>query len=178
MSYTIIFETYMVELQDGRFLQLCRSGCNNDDAGRKRDEFEGKIFKREELDSLIQKYENYPTDEGSFDLRIGSTYSSFAAYGRYLRRKWKEAKNWDKFTENRVCHATVFDGVYFLPSGEKEEVYYPATEWIKVSTDWLYGKMRGSVRKSIHLLDDLDTIIRELEEGKAMSFYIGKECKC
>ena len=44
MSYSIIFETKIIKLSDGRLLHLNLSGCNNDDAGRSRDDWNGKIY--------------------------------------------------------------------------------------------------------------------------------------
>ena len=44
MGYSIIFETYIVKLPDGRIIHFDRSGCNNDNVGRKQNEFTGKIY--------------------------------------------------------------------------------------------------------------------------------------
>ena len=44
MSYSIIFETKIVKLSDGRLLHLDLSGCNNDTSGRSRDDWNGKRF--------------------------------------------------------------------------------------------------------------------------------------
>ena len=57
MSYCIIFQTKMVKLPDGRILHLTRQGCNNDNQGRKRDDFAGTIRSEEETESFIRKYE-------------------------------------------------------------------------------------------------------------------------
>lgn len=38
MGYSIIFQTKIVKLSDGRILHLDRSGCNNDTEGRRPDD--------------------------------------------------------------------------------------------------------------------------------------------
>lgn len=43
MSYSIIFDTKFIKLQDGRLLHLDRSGCNNDTAGRSLSDYTGKM---------------------------------------------------------------------------------------------------------------------------------------
>ena len=40
MSYSIIFETKIVKLSDGRIIHFDRSGCNNDNVGRNKNEFQ------------------------------------------------------------------------------------------------------------------------------------------
>ena len=44
MGYSIIFQTKIVKLSDGRILHLDRSGCNNDTEGRRPDDWTGKIY--------------------------------------------------------------------------------------------------------------------------------------
>lgn len=44
MSYSMIFETKIVKLSDGRIIHFDRSGCNNDDSGRRKDDFSGTIY--------------------------------------------------------------------------------------------------------------------------------------
>ena len=49
MGYPIIFKTKIVNLSDGRILHLNRSGCNNYTEGRRNDEWNGKIYTKEEF---------------------------------------------------------------------------------------------------------------------------------
>ena len=65
MSYSIVFETKIVKLSDGRIIHFNRQGCNNDDAGRKKDDFTAKIYTEKEFVSNAEKYikENRPYKE-------------------------------------------------------------------------------------------------------------------
>ena len=56
MSYSIVFETKIVNLPDGRILHLDRSGCNNDNCGRTEYDFTGKIYSKESFQEYIKKF--------------------------------------------------------------------------------------------------------------------------
>ena len=86
MSYSIIFETKIVKLSDGRLLHLDLSGCNNDNVGRSRDDWKGKIFTK---DDFIQYAENFMT---------GSKPS-------------KESDGWD-LKEANTSHGTITASIY------------------------------------------------------------------
>ena len=73
MSYSIIYETKVVNLPDGRILHLDRSGCNNDTEGREKGLFQGKVYTLEAFEQYIARFEDGTPYEG-FDLRIGSRY--------------------------------------------------------------------------------------------------------
>ena len=83
MSYSIIFETKIINLPDGRILHLELSGCNNDDKGRDRHDFCGKIYTTEEWERNISGWESKESF-GGFDLKIGSRYCDWRDYGRHL----------------------------------------------------------------------------------------------
>lgn len=107
MSYSIVRETKVVTLQDGRILHLSLQGCNNDDAGRKRDEFDGKIYTAEEFDKYIHGFatggKSYK-DGGEFELKIGSRCSSFFDYSNHLLRMRKRACTWQFLRRERALH--------------------------------------------------------------------------
>ncbi len=56
MGYSIIFETYIVKLPDGRIIHFDRSGCNNDNMGRKQNEFTGKIYNVDDFIKYAEKF--------------------------------------------------------------------------------------------------------------------------
>ena len=49
MSYTIIFETKIVKITDGRIIHFDLSGCNTDKSCRSRDELSARIYTVEEF---------------------------------------------------------------------------------------------------------------------------------
>lgn len=110
MGYPVIRETHIVRLADGRYLMLQLAGCNNDDSGRRRDEFNGRIMSSDKMEEMISAYENEP-ECGSFDLRIGTRYVSHAKYGQYLRKAFRRALSWNEFAKQRTCYARIAEGV-------------------------------------------------------------------
>ena len=100
MSHSIIFETKIVNLKDGRILHLDRSGCNNDNAGRSRDEFTGKIYTKEDFIKYAEHFINDDTND--YELQIGSKWSTYNNYGNHLLRMLKRAKTWDEYSKERT----------------------------------------------------------------------------
>lgn len=75
MGYSIIFETKIVSLSDGRLIHFDLSGCNNDNCGRNRDEFIGIIYTHDGFIKYAERFKNgsNPLKEcSSFDMRIGT----------------------------------------------------------------------------------------------------------
>lgn len=137
MGYSIVFETKIIKLADGRLLHLDLSGCNNDDEGRARNEFRGKIY----TEDAFLKYANSfkdgskPMKESEyFDLKIGSKYSTWYDYGNHLLRMLKRATTWKELCDERYCYGTVFDGVEITEAG-KTKLYTPS-EWDEVCYDF------------------------------------------
>lgn len=177
MSYSIIFETKIVRLPDGRILHLSLQGCNNDNAGRSRDDFRGKIYTVEEFKEMA---ENYKKDRVSmkesdgFDLKIGSRYCTYYDYGEHLLRMLNRSITWNKLTEKRRCHAEVFTGVT-VNKGTPEEIFYSPAEWEKVCYDYMYGRLEGT--KEVHrsyLYGDEEIMEALDKDANHISFYIGK----
>ena len=56
MGYSIIFQTKIVKLSDGRILHLDRSGCNNDTEGRRPDDWTGKIYTPEAFVTYAENF--------------------------------------------------------------------------------------------------------------------------
>lgn len=99
MGYSIIFGTKVVNLSDGRLLHLELSGCNNDDNGRKNDDWQGEILTKE---AYIKKAEDFmegslPMKEADgWDLKIGSRYATYFDYGKHLLRMMNKAVSFDE----------------------------------------------------------------------------------
>nr|DAJ08071.1 MAG TPA: hypothetical protein [Caudoviricetes sp.] len=103
MGYSIIFETKIVKLTDGRIIHFDRSGCNNDTAGRGKDEFTATIYN---VDVFKERAEHYKQGSlpikngGSFDLKIGSRPASMYDYCEHLLRMLKRAVPYDEFIKS------------------------------------------------------------------------------
>jgi len=176
MSYSIIFETKVVKLSDGRLLHLDLSGCNNDNSGRNRGEFTGKIYTVEDFVKKAEKFKenSKPINKSEdFDLKIGSKFSTMYDYGEHLLRMMKRAVTWDELAAERYCSGTVFDGVILYENG-KEALLAP-DEWERICYDFLYGKRKSSIRRLTHSIDKEDEIIEALKYKKTMNFYISRK---
>ncbi len=171
MSYSIIFETKIVNLKDGRILHLDRSGCNNDNAGRSRDEFTGKVYTKEEFIKYAEHFIN--DDMNGYGLKIGSKWSTYADYGKHLLRMLKRAKTWDEYSKERAMRATEFKGVHLLKPFEGD---VSADEFDKKYYDWMYSETGISYYRRTEDYYSEDEIISLIENGSLnrTSFYVGK----
>lgn len=175
MSYSIIFETKIVKLSDGRLLHLDLSGCNNDNQGRSRDDWNGKIYTE---DDFIKYAEGFmvgskPIKESDgFDLKIRSKYSTYYDYGKHLLKMMKKAvtleelKNSGKYVSfNRVDGMTVFE--------DEKEIEMTIDEF----DSYYYKKIyNGGVRYRINytLLEIEKDIIEAFDNNCSIRIYISK----
>lgn len=171
MSYTIIFETKFVKLSDGRLLHLDLSGCNNDNAGRSRDEFIGTIYTYEELQEKVKSYINN-NDLTGWELKIGSKYCTFNDYAKHLARMANNAKSFEDFNNERYFYGVRYDGVELF---EPEQKILTPKEFDKFWYD-NYGKSLSYSRLTTRLKTEQD-IITALDNNEPVSFYVGKKYK-
>ncbi len=175
MSYSIIFETKIVKLSDGRLLHLDLSGCNNDNSGRSRDDWSGKIYTEEDFIKYAEGFmkDSKPSKEcNGFDLKIRSKYSTYHDYGKYLLRMMKRAVTFEELRHsgkyisfNRVDGATVYE--------DEKEIEMTIEEFDSYYYKKLYN---GGIRYRINytLLETEEGIINALNSGKPVRIYISK----
>lgn len=175
MSYSIIFETKIVKLLDGRLLHLNLSGCNNDTSGRSRDDWNGKVYTE---DAFIEYAEGFMKDNksakesGGFDLKIGSRYCTMYDYGKYLLRMMKRAVTLEKLNHsgkyvsfNRIDSVTVFE--------EGKEIEMTMEEFDSYYYEKIYN---GGISYRINytLLKNEKDIIEAFDTGNSVRIYISK----
>lgn len=176
MGYPIVFETKVVKLPDCRVLHLSLEGCNNDNAGRKRDEFRGKVYTSEkEFVENAEKFKRVSRpfkDGGDFDMKIRSKCVSVYDYGEHLLRMLKRATTWQELADKyRICKAVVFEGVTVNEEG-KEEVFLTPREWENVCYDFWYGRRKGRCITHYQHLYSIEQIMEALDSGEGMLFHI------
>lgn len=176
MGYPVIRETHIVRLDDGRYLLLQLAGCNNDDSGRRRDEFAAKVMSSDALEEMISGYENTP-ESGTFDLRIGSRYVSFAKYGQYLRKAFRRAVSWNEFLKSRTCIARIVEGVS-ISRMDGQDVGQISVSMDDFRRDYerrvMYGC--GAYRINTRTESDIAAIVSTLESKKEdMLFYVSRK---
>jgi hypothetical protein len=174
MGYSIIFQTKIVKLSDGRFLHLDLSGCNNDDCGRDPDDWRGKIYTEDEFVKYAEGFMRggKPTED-CFDLKIGSRYCSMYDYGEHLLRMKKRAITLEELRHsgkyvsfNRVDGADVYDDDGNI-----------TTMSLKEFDDYCYEKLyNGGIRYRMNytLLESEKDITNAFDNGDAVRIYISK----
>lgn len=175
MSYSIIFETEIIKLSDGRLLHLNLSGCNNDNVGRSRDDWNGKIYTE---DAFIKYAEGFmegskPVKESDgWDLKIRSKYSTWYDYGKYLLKMMKKAITLEELKQSgkyvsfhRVNGMTVFE--------DEKEIEMAIDEFHSYYYEKIYN---GGVRYRVNytLLETEEDIIKAFDDGCSIRIYIGK----
>lgn len=172
MSYSIIFETKIVKLPDGKIIHFSRQGCNNDDCGRKKDEFVAELYGNEqEFIKFAEKFRGDEPDFG-FELKIGSRYTSYNDYYKHLIRMLKRGKTLEQFTEAFKIKGRYCDTI---------EVYSP--ERVTLSADefekrfYKYLRNGLSYRRNDIILHstEMDKIIDRLANQQPIEFEIIKK---
>ena len=168
MSYTIIFETKIVILPDGRILHLSLQGCNNDTAGRSRNDFRGSIYNTyDEFEKFIRSFEESPHVE----LKIGRRFCTFADYAKHLRRMLKKACSWDELKIDRPeCYAKALTEVEFYSDGEDSPIRFTPKEWEKVWAEYLYRGGKTVYHRSF--LYEIEEIVKAMDNGETLEFTI------
>ena len=175
MSYPIIFETKIVKLSDGRLLHLSLQGCNNDDCGRRRDDFCGKIYTTEEFIQFAEsfKVESKPVKESNgFDLQIGSRKCNYYDYGKHLLRMLKRAMTFEELSQKKRFVGIVYKGMVLKENGE--EKFLTPKEFEAIECDFLYGRRHGSFTRKTSIFYTEEKMVEALEKNEPMSFYISK----
>ena len=174
MSYSIIFETKIVKLSDGRLLHLDLSGCNNDTSGRSRDDWNGKIYTRDAFIKYAEKFmeDSKPAKEsGGFDLKIGSRYCTMYDYGKHLLRMMKRAVTLDELHYGKYVSFNRIDGATVFEDGKEIEMTMEEFD------SYFYEKLyNGGIRYRINytFLENENDIIEAYDNGNAVRIYISK----
>ena len=178
MSHSIIFETKIVKLSDGRIIHFDRSGCNNDNAGRRKDDFSAKIYT---VEAFTQKAGNYKKnskpyrDTGSMELKIGSRCATMYDYGEHLLRMLKNAMPYTEFVRSYYFIIAHLTGIQLH---KPEEKFMTLEEFDKQFYKLLYGGGGMSYTRLIEYPDihDEANLVRLIEANEALSFEIRKTC--
>lgn len=176
MSYSIVFETKIVILSDGRILHFDRRGCNNDDAGRSKDDFTAKIYTKKEFFESIEEYKSYShpynkSEPGDWDLKIGSRYATSYDYGEHLQRMYKRALPYSEFIQKYHFYCTVCTGIQMR---EPEEKLLSVTEFEAEYYELLNRTGRMSYRRLEEAIDVNDElhVVSCIEMGEPLILEI------
>lgn len=175
MSYSIIFETKIVKLSDGRLLHLDLSGCNNDNVGRSRDDWKGKIYTEETFIKYAEDFmkDSKPSKEcEGFDLKIKNKYSTYYDYGKHLLRMMKKAITFDELRHlGKYVSFNRIDGATVTENGKEIEMT------MEEFNSYFYKKLySGGIKYRINytLLEKENDIVQAFDNGYNVKIYISK----
>lgn len=173
MSYSIIFETKIVKLSDGRIIHFDRSGCNNDNAGRRKGDFTAKIYT---VDEFIQKAENYKKNSKPYkeadcmELKIGSRYATMYDYGEHLLRMLNRVKTYTEFINSLCFRVKYLTGIQLH---KPEEKFMTVDEFDKAYYKLLYsGGMTYTRLMEYPDIKDEENLVHLIEAGECLAFEI------
>lgn len=167
MSYSIIFQTKIARLPDGRVIHFTRSGCNNDNAGRTKGEFTARLYTEKEFIKYAEHFKagSVPYKKADdFELKIGSRYATYYDYGEHLLRMLRRAVNFDD-----LCISASYCKSIELMEPEHKEM--SLEEFDKVFYELLYNNKSLKYRRIMEYSDKQE-IVPLLESGKQMEFHI------
>lgn len=182
MSYSIIFQTKIVDLGDGRIIHFNRSGCNNDNEGREKNVFHALVYSKEQFIDNAKKYMEGSKpykDGGDFELKIGSRYASCYDYGMHLLRMLKRAENIEQFKNNNHFRAAELVNIEVT---EPITMVFSPKEFSSLFYDILYrtGKFAGipgggiKYRRNMKYHYDLSEVIPLIEKSAPVEYFISK----
>lgn len=180
MGYSIVFETKIVLLSDGRLIHFSRDGCNNDDSGRRRDEFTAKIYTLAEFEQgargFMKNSAPHTEEKPCFDLKIGSRVASYYDYGAHLLRMLKRAKPYNEFIRERNVSAQYCTGIEIE---KPRHQIVSCREFEDTWRDLLHKHGHVSYSRIMEYPDirDESAIVKLIEKNTPMSFYIGPKFK-
>ena len=163
MSYAIVFQTLMVE-KNNRIYHFSRCGCNNDDCGRKADDFTLKIYEnKEEALNDIKRFENDFEDI----LKINNKMVYFDYYYHYLKKKIEKPLSYEKFKSD---YCSGFSQLVEIICKNNNRTYKP-NNFNKIYYDLL--KEFGSISLKYHYDNNIqfDDLTNEMQN---LRIYIKK----
>lgn len=186
MGYSIIFQTKIVKLKDGRIIHFDRSGCNNDTAGREKNIFQATLYESEDefcdkANEYVRDGVPYREDPDGFTLKIGTRPATLYDYGEHLLRMLKRAETEEEFPKRRCFYGKLFKGikilkpfnkVYYGAEAEKalDEITFREGEYKNVSETICF-------RYLIDNISNLEECVKHIEKNDPIEFYIGGKAK-
>ncbi len=180
MSYSIIFETKIVKLSDGRIIHFGLNGCNNDNNGRSRDDFHATLYSVEDFTKKAEDYKinsipYKPEHRDCWQLKIGNRYCNMYDYGEHLLRMLNRAMPYSEFVANRDITIDVLTGYEIT---RPEEKIVTPQEFDKLFYKYAYngGITYRELLESVDVRNE-QNIIEALENKKPLRIYIDRPYK-
>ena len=120
MGYPMIFETKIVNLSDGRLIHFNRSGCNNDNEGRRQNDWSAKVYTQDEFKDYVDKFKtgSRPYKDSlphEWELKIYGRMATPYDYGEHLERMQKRAMDYTDFVSEFDMKIKRTRGIILFP---------------------------------------------------------------
>ncbi len=174
MSMSILFGDKVVRLSDGRLMYFDRWGCNNDNAGRTKDDYRARIFTDESFKSLAESYmcDSKPLADADYpDLKIRSREATMYDLGKHLIRMLSREEPVIEALAGHKIYGKVTDAVVVTINNETSREYSPegwAKDWAKV----VYHNGEVETRYRSHLIYDEQELIEAVENKLSVQFHV------
>ena len=155
MGYKIIFQDKYIDLGDGQYVYLERSGCNNDTEGRTKDIYEASLLTESEIIDIIDGYLSASEDD-DWVMKIGSRYVNLHQYGKHLKTMFKRAITWD--ATRMDSGATLIDQVNVYFEDKDVTGHLTVEEWSQVWTEYVYSN-GITIQFDKHYTNDINEIV-------------------
>lgn len=174
MSYSIVFETKIAILSDGRLIHFSRTGCNNDSEGRLASDFRAEILTVKEMLGRINGYKSMRLPFkvcGIFEMKLLGKPATMYDYAMHLERMLKRALSYQDFFQTYRLYIDLITGIEVTSPVHLELSLEEYSERFRELIDE-HGTL--SVRRRRELIDDSDEkrVVELIESGAPLEITI------
>lgn len=166
MSYEIVFKTLAVERNDKIYL-FSRIGCNNDDMGRKDDDFIVEIYDSKEL--ALKDIEKRFKGCYEAELKLNGKFVNYDYYYNYLKKKIDKPLSIETFDRDYNYYFKELVDITCFTNGKS----YTPEEYNKVWRDLLYQYNKLSSRYNFKEIG-FDDLVNTYNGQSNIGIYIRK----
>ena len=176
MGYPMIFGTKIVNLSDGRIIHFDRSGCNNDDEGRKPNDWTAKVYTQQEFKNRIESFKkgSKPYKDSSpheWEIKIYGRMATGYDYGTHLERMQKRARSYTDFIAENQIKVNRCDGIELLDPEMKIMTYDEFDSYRRNLP--IDSKLRYRIIYTKLDLENENDFVNAIESGAPLEIYIG-----
>lgn len=175
MGYPMIFETKIVKLSDGRLIHFDRSGCNNDNEGRKPNDWTAKVYTEQEFQNRIESFKtgSKPYKECSpheWEIKIYGRMATGYDYGAHLERMRKRGIGYADFIAENEVRVNKCSGVWLFEPESKSMTY---DEFEKYRKDLpITSKLEYRILYKPIDMDNENEFVKAVDSGAPLSIFI------
>ena len=176
MGYPMIFATKIVTLSDGRIVHFDRSGCNNDNEGRRANDWTAKVYTQQEFQNRIESFKrgSKPYKDCSpheWEIKIYGRMATGYDYGTHLERMQKRARSYMDFIAENQIKVNRCEGIELLDPEMKTMTYDEFDNYRRNLP--IDSKLRYRILYTKLDLENENDFVNAIESGAPLEIYIG-----